>query len=66
MHYKIDDELKEFDNDWNKQTNNCLNKQFEELVQATLQEQQDIDESAKSQDFLTLLKKDRKQTLHYK
>ena len=66
MHYKIDDELKEFDNDWNKQTNNCLNKQFKELVQATLQEQQDIDESAKSQDFLTLLKKDRKQTLHYK
>ena len=28
-----------------------LNEQFEELVQATMQEQQDIDESTKRQDF---------------
>ena len=28
-----------------------LNEQFEELVQVTLQEQQDKDESAKSQNF---------------
>ena len=28
-----------------------LNKQFEELIQATMQEQEDIDESTKRQDF---------------